>query len=117
MTNRNGRIIGSFTLRWSDDRVWGPNSGGAGYLHRLASAADVAGSGVGLTLVRFAAQAVIHGSFDLLRLDCEQHNARLRGYYEALGFDHVRDVDGIPYQTRPGTRSASLYQAHAADLV
>jgi hypothetical protein len=37
-----------------------------------------------------------------LRLDCDRDNQRLRAYYEAQGFRHVRDVDGLPWQTRPG---------------
>lgn len=28
-----------------------------------------------------------------LRLDCAKHNARLRTYYDAHGFTHVRTVD------------------------
>jgi hypothetical protein len=48
-----------------------------------------------------------------LRLDCDRDNQRLRAYYEAQGFRHVRDVDGLPRQTRQGTRAASLYQRPA----
>jgi hypothetical protein len=39
-----------------------------------------------------------------LRLDRDRDHQRLRAYYEAQGFRHVRDVDSLPRQTRPGTR-------------
>jgi hypothetical protein len=32
-----GRPVATFVLRWSDERVWGPDDGQAGYLHRLGT--------------------------------------------------------------------------------
>jgi hypothetical protein len=45
-----------------------------------------------------------------LRLDCDQANRRLRGYYESLGFGHAGDVPQMPRSSRPGYRSAARYQ-------
>jgi GNAT superfamily N-acetyltransferase len=43
-----------FVLRWSDERVWGPDDGQAGYLHRLATHPEVAGRGIGAQLIAAA---------------------------------------------------------------
>jgi ribosomal protein S18 acetylase RimI-like enzyme len=102
--------VGTFVLRWSDEGVWGPDDRRAGYVHRLATRPDIAGHSLGAKLLDRAAKSVAERGGRWLRLDCDQDNAQLRRYYEALGFEHVRDVDGLPRQTRSGSRSASLYQ-------
>jgi len=109
--------VGVFVLRWSDDRVWGPDDGEAGYVHRLAARQAFAGKGLGRRLLASAAAAAAARRRTWLRLDCDRHNRPLRAYYERLGFTHVRDVDALPRTTRPGTRDASLYQCRAADLL
>lgn len=95
-------------LRWSDERVRGPDDGQAGYLHRLATHPDVAGQGIGAQLI--AAGLTRERGRGWLRLDCDRDNQRLRAYYEALGFTHAGDVTSLPRSTRPGYRSASRYQ-------
>ena len=104
------RAVGTFVLRWSDEQVWGPDDGNAGYVHRLATHPDAAGHGLGRRLLDVAGELTARQGRHWLRLDCERDNQRLRDYYEAQGFRHVRDVDGIPRLTRPGTRSARLYE-------
>ncbi len=100
-------------LCWSDEQVWGPDDGQGGYLHRLATHPDAAGRGLGRQFVDVAGDLTARPGRRWLRLDCDRDNQRLRAYYEAQGFRHVRDVDGLPRQTRQGTRAASLYQRPA----
>ena len=105
-----GRPVATFVLRWSDERVWGPDDGEAGYLHRLATHPDVAGRGIGAQLIAAAAGLTRERGRRWLRLDCDRDNERLRAYYEALGFAHAGDVDSLPRSTQPGYRAASRYQ-------
>ncbi|HEY2489025.1 MAG TPA: GNAT family N-acetyltransferase [Streptosporangiaceae bacterium] len=97
-------------MRWSDERVWGPDDGQAGYLHRLATHPEVAGRGIGAQLIAAAGDLTRACGRRWLRLDCDRDNERLRAYYEGLGFAHAGDVDCLPRTTRPGYRAASRYQ-------
>lgn len=106
----DGRPVATFVLRWSDERVWGPDDGAAGYLHRLATHPDVAGRGLGAQLIAVAAGLTRERGRHWLRLDCDRDNGRLRAYYEGLGFTHAGDVDWLPRTTQPGYRAASRYQ-------
>jgi GNAT superfamily N-acetyltransferase len=110
----DGRPAGTFVLRWSDEAVWGPDDGEAGYLHRLATHPDVAGRGIGIALVSFAAGLIRRRGRNVLRLDCNRDNDRLRAYYEAQGFTHAGDAD-VRRITRPGYRSTSRYERPVGD--
>jgi GNAT superfamily N-acetyltransferase len=111
----DGDPVGTFVLRFSDERVWGPDDGRAGYLHRLATRPDVAGQGLGARLLDEASKLISVRGREWLRLDCDRGNRRLRSYYEELGFQHVGDVDEVARSTRPGHRSASLYERRIVD--
>jgi hypothetical protein len=90
--------------------VRGPDDGQGGYLHRMAAHPDAAGRG---QFADVAGDLTARQGRHWLRLDCDRDNQRLPAYYEAQGFRHVRDVDGLPRQTRQGTRPDSLYQRPA----
>jgi GNAT superfamily N-acetyltransferase len=105
-----GEPVGTFVLRWSDEPVWGPDDGAAGYLHRLAIRPAVAGQGIGARLISEAGQRARRYGRPWLRLDCDRDNPRLRAYYEALGFSYAGDVTGLARKTLPGYRDASRYQ-------
>ncbi|MDN5933055.1 MAG: GNAT family N-acetyltransferase [Pseudonocardia sp.] len=84
-----GAAVATFTLHWSDP-LW-PDDGAAGYLHRFAVRRGHAGIGA-MLLDRVDGEVRRHGR-DRLRLDCGADNLRLRGYHEAAGFEHHRDVE------------------------
>ena len=105
-----GRPAGTFLLRWSDENVWGPDDGAAGYLHRLATHPDFAGQGIGAKLITAAGELTRARGRHWLRLDCDEANQRLRGYYESLWFSHAGDVPQVPRASTPGYRSAARYQ-------
>lgn len=110
-----GDPAGTFVLRWSDHPVWGLDDGDAGYLHRLATAPDFAGQGLGARLVAAAEALVRSQGGRWLRLDTDRDNAKLRAWYEGLGFVHAGDTDLVKRLTRPGYRWASRYQRDLSD--
>jgi hypothetical protein len=89
-------VVGTLVLDWSDP-LW-PDDATAGYLHRLAVRRQAAG--LGSDLLMWAVQEVVRRDRLFLRLDCVASNRRLRGYYEAAGFEHRGDVlvGGAPGQ-------------------
>jgi len=74
LARRNGQPAGTFVLRWSDERIWGRDDNGAGYLHRLAIAPGEKGRGTGVALIGAAEEAVRARDRRWLRLDCNRDN-------------------------------------------
>jgi hypothetical protein len=111
----DGLAVGTFVLRWSERRFGGPtmDAPAMSTAWRRDLTWPAAGLGPGSWDAQTRSSPLGGGSW--LRLDCDRDNAHLRRYYEALGFEHVGDVDGLPRQTRSGWRSASLYQRPAPD--
>lgn len=111
------RLAATLVLDWSDP-IWEAIGGSAGYIHRLAVRRHAAG--LGSHLLAWAAGEVFARDRRLLRLDCVASNRRLRGYYEAAGFQHRGDVQvgGVPGQRfDAATRTlVSRYEAYAQDL-
>jgi protein-tyrosine phosphatase len=100
--------VATVTLKWSDERYWGPRPADAGYLHRLAVTPQMMGLGVGAAIVSWAISEIRVRNRTFLRLDCPRQNAQLRRYYEAKGFGHVGDY------ISPSGYKAALYE-HAVD--
>jgi len=85
------RTLGTFSLQWTDERIWGEDDGKAGYVHRFAVSRDVAGQRLGEQLLRFAETRIAEQGRSFLRLDCWGGNERLCRYYADAGFTRVRD--------------------------
>ncbi|MEU8269331.1 GNAT family N-acetyltransferase [Sphaerisporangium sp. NPDC049002] len=79
------------------------------YVHKLAVGRAFSGQGLGETLLDWAALRVAAAGRRWLRLDCSKDNPGLQGYYQKVGFRHVRTVD-LPHRA-----SGALFQ-RAADL-
>jgi ribosomal protein S18 acetylase RimI-like enzyme len=94
---------GTLALEWEDPLFWGDRPRDAGYVHRVAVRRAFAGRGLGARLVDWAAERVVARGRRYLRLDCMAQNARLRRYYEELGFEHRGDVER-------GKWRASIYE-------
>jgi ribosomal protein S18 acetylase RimI-like enzyme len=62
----------------------------AGYIHAVAVRREHAG--IGRALIAWAERAVRDAGRPFLRLDCMRDNARIRRYYEELGFERRGDV-------------------------
>lgn len=88
------------TLRfgWSHPEYWPADPEAAGYVYGLAIHPSLRGHGLGAALLDWAgAQARSRGR-RYLRLDCSAGNARLRRYYEGLGFICRGEVEDEDYR-------------------
>jgi RimJ/RimL family protein N-acetyltransferase len=112
VVNMDGEAVGTFTLQWSDERMWGDaGNGDAVYLHKLAVAEGYNGQGLGKRLIACAEELAMARGINILRLDCETGNQSLCGYYEKLGFRFVRSVSVPPRNPDLGTDyHANLYE-------
>ena len=111
-----GVLVATLTHTYADPPVWGEDDGRASYVHRLAVSPDRRGTGLGGWLLTWAGEAGRRRDRSLLRLDTLHENARLRAWYEASGFTHVRDRDiDVPpgAASRPQLR-VSLYERPVA---
>lgn len=62
------------------------------YVHRMATAVDCAGYGLGSRLLSTAEQVARFNAGVYLRLECSRHNEGLKRYYVEQGFRQVNDV-------------------------
>jgi ribosomal protein S18 acetylase RimI-like enzyme len=83
----DGEAVGTLTLQWADEPVWGPQPDDAGYVHRLAVRRGQAGRGIGRALLDWAGARCAAEGRAYLRLDTMSSNADLRAHYERLGFE------------------------------
>jgi len=88
-----GAVLGTFALSWDDPMFWGERPPDSGYVHRLCTNPDVARPGFGVKMLTWADITAADRGRDWLRLDTPASNARLRAYYETLGFLFQGEVD------------------------
>ena len=81
-----GTVAGTIALQWDDPTYWGERPPDSGYIHRLCTDAEVARPGLGVELLEWAASMTSNRDREWIRLDTPSSNARLRSYYESLGF-------------------------------
>jgi ribosomal protein S18 acetylase RimI-like enzyme len=99
-------IIGTVSLQWDDQRIWGNQLPLAGYIHRLAIKNGFHGKNIGKQVIDWAEAHVAENGRTLLRLDCPARNISLCSYYESLGFQQVSKL-AIPEY---GDYFAALYE-------
>jgi GNAT superfamily N-acetyltransferase len=102
--------IATITLQWSDPPFWG-NRDDAGFVHRLAVRRSHVDIGRGL--IAWAERQAASRGCTFLCLDCLASNARLRKYYEELGFRAVGEItgpSGHPHSAAHGFWRAVLYE-------
>ncbi|MFF7156769.1 GNAT family N-acetyltransferase [Streptomyces sp. NPDC008139] len=80
--------------------------GDALYVHRMAVTRDLAGAGIGSTLLDWSSQRAAVAGKHWLRLDAWKNNCALHRYYEGQGFARVRVID-LPHRG-----SGALFQRH-----
>lgn len=88
---KEAELVGSVTLTWADPFIWGEDSQGAGYMHMLMVARSHSGQGMGSALLAWAEHRIADSGRDRARLDSVTRNARLRRYYEHLGYRRVAE--------------------------
>jgi ribosomal protein S18 acetylase RimI-like enzyme len=104
LIEQNGVPAGTLSLSWQDDEYWGPQAPNAGYVHGLSIRDGFRGLGLGVYAINWCADVVRANGRQRLRLDCEQTNTSLCGYYESIGFMRVGTK---PF---PSGYCASLYE-------
>jgi GNAT superfamily N-acetyltransferase len=82
-------IAGALRLLWTDELFWGPGQPPAVYVHGLMVDRRRRGTGLGRTMLDWAAAQGRAAGVGLFRLDCRTTNPVLRDYYEAYGFSVV----------------------------
>jgi ribosomal protein S18 acetylase RimI-like enzyme len=82
---RNGSIVGSFSLEFSDSSTWTNYQGSARYLHRLVTSVAYHRMGIGSCMLD-KAEAMASETADVLRLDVVEQNKTLRNWYERRGY-------------------------------
>ncbi len=86
LARRDGVVVGTISLEWSDEAFWPDAPADAGYIHRLVLTSDGHGSGVGRAMIEWAEREIVAAGRPFARLDCVAESTGLRTYYEALGF-------------------------------
>ncbi|WP_243738319.1 GNAT family N-acetyltransferase [Cellulomonas shaoxiangyii] len=81
-----GEVVGTLRLLWADPEFWGADDTPAVYVHGLMTARSRRGTGLGRTLLDWAAERGRAAGVGLFRLDCRDTNPVLRRYYERYGF-------------------------------
>jgi GNAT superfamily N-acetyltransferase len=84
-------FVGTFRIQWSDNVIWGSDSGsvGAAYVHGITVRRAWSGRGIGPRLLKWAEEDASRCGKSLLRLDCWAGNDRLRRYYLDNGFEFI----------------------------
>jgi ribosomal protein S18 acetylase RimI-like enzyme len=100
----NGLTIGTVTIQWSDEEIWGVMPDDAGYIHQMAIRRDFKGQGLGLELLVWAEKRIASQHKQFARLDCWSENPKLCAYYETAAYAFQRRV-----ATKHGW-SLNLYQ-------
>lgn len=86
---KGDEAVGTVTLQWDDEPIWGVQQPVAGYVHRLAIKSGYKGQSIGEQMLHWADQQVVQNNRKLLRLDCDADNLSLCAYYEKQGFTKV----------------------------
>ncbi|WP_211748659.1 GNAT family N-acetyltransferase [Paenibacillus sp. Marseille-Q4541] len=100
----NNEIVGTYILTWSDPFIWQElDNKDSGYIHRFAVNRDFQAKGIGKYLLKSAEVQIKQKGKTLIRLDCMADNVRLNRYYQEIGFEYVRRMNGEGW-------SANLYE-------
>ena len=92
VVRRGGDPVGTVSLEAFDREIWDRGQQkDALFVHRLAVAGSERGHGVGSAILGWCGEQVRADARRYLRLDCPFSNAKLRAYYEGLGFDYRGD--------------------------
>jgi GNAT superfamily N-acetyltransferase len=85
--------VGTFMLVDEDPAYWGARSHPSSHLHRMAVKREFAGQGFGRQILDWVTTRLTAQQIRILRLECLRSAARLRAYYESLGFRTVGDSE------------------------
>lgn len=107
---RDTEAVGTVTLQWEDESIWGSQGPDAGYIHRLAIKDGYKGQGIGEEMLGWADEQAVQNNRRFLRLDCDANNTSLCAYYQKQGFVKV----GEKHQDKGHT--SALFERHIKSL-
>jgi len=90
---KEGIVIGTFLIRWSDKVLWGVEDDHAGYIHHLAIDRAYSNKGLGQKLLDWAENKIRSNGKSTIRLDCVDTNTKLNQYYLDKGYKYVRSIE------------------------
>jgi ribosomal protein S18 acetylase RimI-like enzyme len=108
------RLIGTVTIYDSDPLIWSDKKP-AYYIHRLATARECMGRGIGSRIVAEVERLGKDAGKQSLRLDCWADNEKLKRYYESLNFVRLHDVFTPEIPSLPAhywNCTATLFERH-----
>jgi N-acetylglutamate synthase-like GNAT family acetyltransferase len=92
MVEKKGDVVGCFRLQWQDPLFWGEQENNAGYIHSFTISRNLAGQGIGKSVLNLIESYCRQNEKVLLRLDCGVNIKGLRKYYKQYGFKPVGEV-------------------------
>lgn len=88
------KVTGAVVLL-DEDKRWIDDGSKSYYIHNLVSDTEV--PGVGTRIIQLCEKMAITEGKDKLRLDCQESNLKLNGFYNNLGFKYVEKVQEGSY--------------------
>jgi GNAT superfamily N-acetyltransferase len=106
------KLVASVTVVWDDPLMWGEPPEPAGYIHLLMVDRDLAGHGIGRSLLAWAEHRIAYSGRHVARLDCVRSNWPLRSYYERAGYGLVgyKDLPEIEWAFEAALYEKTLKQ-------
>jgi GNAT superfamily N-acetyltransferase len=89
VVRRHERVLAALRVLDDDREVWGARNDGALYVHGLVIDREVAGIGLGASLLDWVERIAVEQGKSWVRLDCVASNQKLCRYYADLGFLEV----------------------------
>jgi ribosomal protein S18 acetylase RimI-like enzyme len=112
LASASGLNVGTVTIQWSDEEIWGEMPDDAGYIHQIAIRRDFGGRGLGLELLGWAETRIASQNKQFARLDCWSENPKLCAYYANAGYVIQRTVT-----TKYGWSLEPLPEGAASEIV
>jgi len=86
----NNKPAAAMLLIWHDPFFWPDiKLNESGFIHKLSVSREFAGKGYAEEMIKFAEAECKYKNINFLRLDCAGDRAKLRKFYESLGFVQV----------------------------
>lgn len=87
---RQGQAVGTLIYQHADPLFWPEVPAGiSAFVHKVAVRREVAGQGVPAAMLAWAQERARAEGLSFLRLDTDFNRAKLRSFYEGLGFVYV----------------------------
>ena len=90
--DEKNNMVGMYRLQYEDELFWGKKTDTAVYIHSFTTQRNMAGKGIGKTILSNIETESKSSGIAFLRLDCSPEVTALCKYYESYGFVQVGEV-------------------------